>query len=88
MDTRREDIRLATITPTNESQAENGAPTTYEPQKERRVKWKLDLTILPLLSSIQFLSQMVRNPGRNYASSEANSGHRQGRISGMPKSPD
>lgn len=26
---------------------------------ERRVKWKLDLTILPLLTSIYFLSQLV-----------------------------
>lgn len=32
---------------------------------ESRVKWKLDLTILPLLTSIQFLSQLVRQDSLN-----------------------
>lgn len=32
----------------------------HDARLERRVKWKLDLTILPLLTSIQFLSQLVR----------------------------
>jgi hypothetical protein len=31
----------------------------YDPRLERRVKWKLDATILPLLVSVQFLAQMV-----------------------------
>lgn len=30
-----------------------------DPGVERRVRWKLDLTIMPLLTSVQFLANMV-----------------------------
>lgn len=33
--------------------------TTEERQRERRVKWKIDLLILPLLSTVYFLASMV-----------------------------
>ncbi|KAJ4288035.1 hypothetical protein N0V90_012051 [Kalmusia sp. IMI 367209] len=32
-----------------------------DPAVERRIRWKLDLTILPLLTSVQFLSQMAKS---------------------------
>ena len=31
-----------------------------DPKLERRLKWKLDLFILPLLSSVYFFASMVR----------------------------
>lgn len=34
--------------------------TLEERQRERRVKWKIDLIILPLLATIYFVAQMVR----------------------------
>ena len=37
--------------------------TPEERQRERRVKWKIDLMILPLLSTIYFLASMVRMYG-------------------------
>lgn len=35
------------------------AEVPIDPALERRVRWKLDLTILPLLTSVQFLAQMA-----------------------------
>jgi len=37
----------------------NGDDQDIDPRVERHVRWKLDLTILPLLTSVQFLAQMV-----------------------------
>lgn len=33
--------------------------TAEERQRERKVKWKIDLLILPLLSTVYFLASMV-----------------------------
>lgn len=47
----------------NNSEFYGEIASTEETQKrqalERRVKWKLDLIILPLLSTVYFLAQMV-----------------------------
>lgn len=34
--------------------------TAEERQRERKLKWKVDLTILPLLVTVYFVAQMVR----------------------------
>ncbi|KAJ4349416.1 uncharacterized protein N0V89_008031 [Didymosphaeria variabile] len=38
-----------------------GNDIPIDPAVERRILWKLDLTILPLLTSVQFLSQMAKS---------------------------
>ncbi|KAL1610817.1 hypothetical protein SLS60_002488 [Paraconiothyrium brasiliense] len=38
-----------------------GNDTPIDPAVERRILWKLDLTILPLLISVQFLAQMAKS---------------------------
>lgn len=55
-----------------------------DPALERRVRWKLDLTILPLLTSVQFLAQMVRMPSE--PKDETNNTSRLNLIWEMPKS--
>jgi hypothetical protein len=35
--------------------------TVDERQRERKVKWKIDLMILPLLSTVYFLASMVQS---------------------------
>jgi hypothetical protein len=56
---------LETLQPlpsTEEPQIVTNGESAEEPidaALERRVRWKLDLTILPLLTSVQFLAQMA-----------------------------
>ena len=56
---------LETLQPlpsTEETQIMTNGETAEEPidpALERRVRWKLGLTILPLLTSVQFLAQMA-----------------------------
>lgn len=61
--------------------------TEHERQLERKLKWKLDLVILPLLATVYFLAQMVGG-GVDFpiVLSSADRSSRAGRTWEMPKS--
>ena len=64
----QKDLALETMQSVPSSEEPQGIMTdgqideAIDPALERRVRWKLDLTILPLLTSVQFLAQMVSSP--------------------------
>ena len=64
----QKDLVLETMQTVPSSEEPHGVLTddqideAIDPALERRVRWKLDLTILPLLTSVQFLAQMASSP--------------------------
>jgi hypothetical protein len=72
MDSSREEfVRMESLNITDSSavscqdKEHDTVPDEYDPRQERKIKMKLDFTILPFLISIQFLSQMVRSERSN-----------------------
>lgn len=56
----RENILLQTVTPSSMDDTPKEAEVQeIDPKLSRRVKWKLDIFILPLLSSVYFFATMV-----------------------------
>ncbi len=53
------DVTLETIEKAETQAGTPAALTEEELQLQRKLKWKMDLIILPLLSTVYFFAQMV-----------------------------
>jgi hypothetical protein len=54
------DVTLETVEKAEVRAGTPAALTEEEQRLQRKLKWKLDLIILPLLSTVYFFAQMVR----------------------------